>query len=135
MNELKKKVSQKPEVNMLIVAMLRPEDRLVMWKVNKKFREHLKNAKMNYPLFYIIEMGGTKLSVRETTTVDLSYKNIKKIEGLDKASIFIENIWLGSNKIVTIEGLNKCKNLAKLHLNANLISKIPEGAFDGLVNL
>ena len=36
---------------------------------------------------------------------------------------------------MTIEGLNKCKNLKRLILNRNEISIIPEGAFDGLVNL
>ena len=78
------------------------------------------------------------MSVRETNTVEFygdHTKNIKKIEGLDKASIFIEKFILRFDNIVTIEGLNKCKNLVKLDLWNNYISKIPEGAFDGLVNL
>ena len=77
------------------------------------------NAEMNYPLSYSIEMGNKKRSVRKTNEVKIGFKNIKKIEGLDKASIFIESIWLRNNKIVTIEGLNKCKNLVKLVLFGN----------------
>ncbi len=107
---------------MLIVAMLSPEERLEIKLVNRKFREHVKNAEMNHPLSYSIEMGGTKLSVRETTTVNLTRKNIEKIEGLDKASIFIERLDFRFNKIVTIEGLNKCKNLISLDLSFNNIS-------------
>ena len=80
-------------------------------------------------------MGEQKRSVRETTEVNLGFKGIKKIEGLDKAGIFIEMIYLNDNQIVTIEGLNKCKNLVNLVLECNYISKIPEGAFDGLVYL
>ena len=64
-------------------------------------------------------MGNKKKSVRKTNEVKIGFKNIKKIEGLEKASIFIESIWLRNNKIVTIEGLNKCKNLIKLVLFGN----------------
>ena len=80
-------------------------------------------------------MGEEIRSVREMTAVEIREKEIEKIEGLEKASIFIEHIDLNFNQIVTIEGLNKCKNLAILELDDNKILKIPEGAFDGLVNL
>ena len=80
-------------------------------------------------------MGEEIRSVRETTAVEIREKEIEKIEGLEKASIFIKHIDLNFNQIVTIEGLNKCKNLAILELDDNKILKIPEGGFDGLVNL
>ena len=59
------------------------------------------------------------VSVRETTDVDLEGSEIEKIEGLDKPGMFIETINLGWNQIVTIEGLNKCKNLVALNLGDN----------------
>ena len=121
---------------MLIVAMLIPEKRLEMRLAHRKFRDkHVPNAEKNYPLSYNIQMGEEERSVRETTTVDIHKSCIKKIEGLEKASIFIEQILLDRNKIVKIEGLNQCKNLIKLVLWQNKISKIPKGAFDCLVNL
>ena len=61
--------------------------------------------------------------------------NITKIEGLDKAWIYIKQIDLQCNQIVTIEGLNRCKNLVYLNLGYNKITKIDDGAFDGLSNL
>ena len=59
-------------------------------------------------------MGKETRSVRNTKKVKLWSADIKKIEGLEKASFFIESIILVNNKIETIEGLNKCKNLVKL---------------------
>ena len=136
MDKLTKKVSQKPEVNMLIVALLTPEKRLEMRLVHRSFRDqHVPNAERNHPLSYSIQMGKAKRSVRKTSAVKLAYNRIKKIQGLDKASIYLKTINLGYNKILTIEGLNKCKNLVELYLFKNKIQKIPEGAFDGLVNL
>ena len=76
---------------MLIVAMLMPEKRLEMRLVHRSFRDqHVPNAEKNHPLSYSIEMGGEKRSVRETTAVDINNADIEKIEGLDKAAIFIE---------------------------------------------
>ena len=61
MDDLIKKVGKKPEANMLIVAMLRPEERLKMRLVHRSFRdEHVPNAEKEYPLSYIIEIGGFK---------------------------------------------------------------------------
>ena len=64
-------------------------------------------------------MLNQKRSVRETSKVRLNGVDIEKIEGLEKASIFITKLWLNSNKIVKIEGLNKCKNLVVLNLSKN----------------
>ena len=80
-------------------------------------------------------MGDHRINVRETNMVHLVQKHITKIEGLDNAWMFIESIFLTRNQIVTIEGLNRCKNLHTLILSGNQITKIDDGAFDGLVNL
>ena len=76
---------------MLIVAFLRPEERLKMKIVHRNFRnEHVPNADKEFPLSYIIEMGGQRESLFKSTTVDLMSKSISKIEGLNDASIFVE---------------------------------------------
>ena len=80
-------------------------------------------------------MGDHRTNVCETHEVDLRSRDITKIEGLDNAWIFIESIRLSNNLISTIEGLNRCKNLVYLNLGGNSITKIDDGAFDGLVNL
>ena len=88
---------------MLIVALLRPEERLKMNLVHRSFRDkHVPNAQKNYPLSYSIELGDTKCSVRNTSQVKLMRKKISKVEGLDNASIFIESLDLRTNLIVTI---------------------------------
>ena len=51
-------------------------------------------------------------------------KPITKIEGLDKAWMFIERIDLWDNQITTIEGLSRCKKLVVLDIRANQIEKI-----------
>ena len=80
-------------------------------------------------------MGDHIQNVRQTNVVNLGNKGITKIEGLDNAWMFIKMIYLNSNKIVTIEGLNRCKHLVHLDLRSNRITKINDGAFDGLANL
>ena len=117
---LTKKVRNLLEVNAIIVALLRKEKQLEMKLVDQSFRDmHVPNAEKEYPCSYRVEMGEAIVSVRQTTHVDLGSRNIKKIEGLDETWMFIETIKLYNNKIVTIEGLNKCKNLVELGLGDN----------------
>ena len=80
-------------------------------------------------------MGNHMQNDRQTNEVDLEDRHITKIEGLDNAWVFIKRVDLCDNQILTIEGLNRCKNLVYLNLAANRITKIDDGAFDGLVNL
>ena len=104
--------------------------------LSNRFRDyHVPNAEKEYPCPDIVQMGDAKTSVRETKEVRFGYKNIKKIEGLDKAWMFIKKIDLRENQIATIEGLSSCKYLVELSLYNNKITAIPSGAFDGLVNL
>ena len=49
---------------------------------------------------------------------------ITKIEGLEKAWMFIEKIRLDFNQITTIEGLSRCTKLVKLNLSYNHLTKI-----------
>ena len=117
---LTKKVSNLLEVNMIIVALEPIEKRIEMRLVHRHFRDyHVPNAEKEYPCSYSIEMGEAIVSVRETTHVDLEDREIENIEGLDEAWMFIQSINLWGNHIVTIEGLNKCKNLVKLYLGWN----------------
>ena len=74
-------------------------------------------------------------SVYKTSVVNLEDKNIKKIEGLERASVYIKELLLCDNNIETIQGLNSCKNLVFLDLGDNKISRIEKGAFNGLNNL
>ena len=69
-------------------------------------------------------MWNHKYNVRETKRVSFYNKGITKIEGLDKAWIFIETIWLPSNLITTIECLSRCTKLVFLDLSYNKIEKI-----------
>lgn len=104
--------------------------------LSNRFRDyHVPNAEKEYPCSYIVQMGDAKTSVRERKEANFRYGNIKKIEGLDKAWMFIKEIYLCGNEIVTIEGLSSCKYLVELSLIGNQITAIPTGAFDGLVNL
>ena len=56
----------KAEMNMLIVSALRPEKRLEMNLVHRVFCErHVNNAEKFHACSYVVEMGMTRVSVRE----------------------------------------------------------------------
>ena len=121
---------------MFVVAMFWYKGRLEMKLVHRNFLdENVPAAQKFLPCNETVQMGDHRINVRETHEVRLLEQGITKIEGLDNAWMFIERIYLNGNQIVTIEGLNRCKNLGSLNLARNRITKIDDGAFDGLVNL
>ena len=110
---------------MLVVAMFMRKGRLELRLVHPNFlNKNGPAAEDEYPCSEIVKMGNHKQNVRETNMVKLYKKGITKIEGLDKAWIFIERIDLQNNQITTIEGLSRCTKLVVLDLRFNKIEKI-----------
>ena len=96
----------------------------ISWSVNRYFKQDSSGAVVELRLRECqIESMTWLIDFPALKKLDLSYNQIRKLEGLERLTSLTE-LYLSGNQISKLEGLNALTSLTELYLSGNQISKL-----------